>query len=196
MKHHVYGMNDFITLTEEDYKDAREFVNKQQVNHPYIDNTELKSILLQGPLKCKKDEKDEKDEKYCERQAKKEPVKNTFYNVYYRSENPPNVYKLCGDFSTFDQRDIEFNNSLAPKMADDFQNQKLMYAIKLSQKDIQKNPFIRKEIVLEKVVECQETQEVPKPPPKWKKFVDSDNDVYYYNVITKECQWEKPENFE
>jgi hypothetical protein len=33
---------------------------------------------------------------------------------------------------------------------------------------------------------------IPKPPPKWEAHKDSVGDTYYYNVVTKVTQWEKP----
>lgn len=38
----------------------------------------------------------------------------------------------------------------------------------------------------------------PKPPapPKWKKYTDKDGDAYYYNLVTKKSQWDRPTEFE
>ena len=119
--------------------------------------------------------------------SKIEPEKTPFYNYGLDYlENPPSVYKLSGDLSTFDEHDIEFNSFLPQRVLSDYlENQKKKYIDELSNKDLIKNNFVD-----------GVTKSLPKPPKKWVKFVDEEGDEYFYNTITGISQWKRPDKYE
>lgn len=188
----VYGMNDVTSFTEEDFKNA----------------TELKRELDKNRSECNKKMMDELTKQFSQTEVKKpEPEKNPFYsyNVFFRSEEAPGVYKLSGDLSSFNEQDLEFNNILPQRVSDylsDYlESQKKKCIDELSNKDLLKRPFIEPKEETRSKDELagrldEEFTEVPKPPLKWKKFTDKDGDVYYYNLVTKTSQWNRPDEFE
>jgi hypothetical protein len=200
----VYGMNDFTTFTEEDFKNALELNKELAKNTPEknqkllseLDRLEAEAVFSQSINQGQNRHEPIKVEPVRKPEPEKKPFYN--YNLYFRSENPPNMYKLSGDLSTFDEHDIEFNSFLPQRVLNDYlENQRKKYIDELSNKDLLKNPFVeRKEKPTEDPITTNEDQYVPKPPPKWKKFTDKEGDVYYYNVVTKVTQWEKPDEFE
>ncbi len=139
----------------------------------------------------------EEDFEELNKEPKKKPYRDyglhRLHGLYFHSKNSPNVYKLSGDLLTFDKQDIEFNNRLPQRILNNYLcNQKKKYIDELTNKDIQKSKKSKDELVGR--IE-EEFVEIPKPPPKWRKFADKDGDIYYYNLVTKVSQWSKPDNF-
>jgi hypothetical protein len=120
------------------------------------------------------------------------PSKNNFYkNQCFRSEEPPNPYKLSGELTSFDNGEIQQNQSLTNRLYRDYlESQRNECISKLSDKDLKKKPFIK----MESIIETTGNFETPKPPPKWIEYKDKDGDTYYYNIVTKVTKWEKPTN--
>lgn len=142
--------------------------------------------------------------------AKNVPTKKPFYEqaFVFRSKDCPRVYKLNGDTTTFDEGDIIANHALKPKeYVDDFDYLRKQYLSGLTDKDMSFShhplnpPRCKKqekeddEILIDVESHKESQEDTPKPPPKWKKYIDKDGDYYYYNVLTKLTQWNKPDNF-
>jgi hypothetical protein len=185
----VYEMNDYTTFTEDDFKNSSERNKKLMSELEHLKELE---DLLNIPKKTKP---------IVKNVTPKEIQKNPFYSLYFRSENPPNIYKLSGNLSTFDKQDVDFNSALPERILSDYlENQKKKYIDELSNKDLIMKPFIEKPSKDELVGKIEDEllhsdEDIPKPPSKWKEYVDKDGDTYYYNVLTKVTQWERPEYF-
>jgi hypothetical protein len=204
IRNSVYGINDVTSFTEEDFKNALE-LNKELAKNSVEKNQKLLSELDRLETGCGKWGRASKHEpvvSHEERPLKPDTTKKSFYNygVFFKSEEAPGVYKLSGDLSTFDQQDLMFNQNLPQRELSDYlELQRRKCIDELSNKDLLKNPFVsRKE--QEPVPKIKFVDDsllnIPKPPPKWKKYTDKDGDVYYFNVKTKATQWDKPEEYD
>lgn len=221
----VYGMNDVTTFTEEDFRNAMELNRELAKNSPErnkklmdeLERLETEALMCQtlrnefekGRPRTEPSNPFVGVQDPSHTQPKKpEPEKKSFYNynVFFRSEEPPSVYKLSGDLSSFNEQDIEFNNILPQRVLNDYlENQRKKCIDELSNKDLLKKPFVEpkkeprsKDELAGRIDE--EFMEVPKPPPKppkkWIRYIDSDGDEYFLNVITGVTQWKRPDNFE
>jgi hypothetical protein len=204
----IYGMNDTTTFTEEDFRNALELnkelaknsLEKNQKLISELDRIEAEAVCLQSLNQCEHRPVYEPPKATI---SKQEPAKKPFHNygLFFRSETSPSVYKLSGDLSTFDEQDIEFNNCFPQRVVTDFlEQQRKQYIDELSNKDLLKAPFVqKKEKSKDELVgkmDFDPVEVVPKPPPKWRKFTDKEGDTYYFNVVSKVTQWDKPEEFE
>lgn len=189
-KSKIYGMNDVTSFTEEDFKNAPELKLTSELERLKEEAVFIQSLGKRPELQ---------EPKPLKPASARKPFHN--YGLFFRSEDSPDVYKLSGDLSTFDERDIQFNNNLPQRVLNDYLEHERKKCIdELSNKDLLKTPFLTKKETKTKDelvgILDEDLLEVPKPPPKWKKFADKDGDVYYYNIVTKVTQWNKPDNFE
>lgn len=130
---------------------------------------------------------------------------NNFYEEcdltkLFSSTETPSVYKLNGDQTTLLNKDITINDLLEPRNTDyieDRNKQETIYKTFLSKDRAKKVLFgtipEKEKSKIQEDIQIEENEAIPKPPVKWKILKDEDGDIYYYNVVTKACQWEKPE---
>ena len=206
--HNVYGMNDSTTLDEQDFESVRECM--KVFNETLDERLKPRDIYVTEYAKNAKNVNELNVpvirykfnvDKISLDKSKKKPFYNV--NMYYHSVEAPNIYKLSGGCSTFDESEKCFNNALPNK--EEMDDQEIMrneLRKFLSTKDIKKKPFgsqvasqsSTEEPVKEPVKEP--IKEAPKPPPKWEKYIDSEGDVYYYNIKTGQTQWNVPEELQ